>query len=175
MLKPAGPCAGDPLTHIPGGLFILTSTCEGRRGATLVKWVQQCSDHPPMIMVAIPKGLPIELLVHGSQRFGLCQISADDRYLTRKFMTPVDCSDDPLVTLMTRLTPLGAPIIDRAMTCMDCAIVRHIELDSEFRIYVGEVQYSAVLNQGTPAVCFGGNGLINGTVNGHANGHSAGA
>ena len=41
-------------------------------------------------------------------------------------------------------------------------IVRHVELDSDFRIYVGEVQYGAVLNQGTPAVCFGGNGLSNG-------------
>lgn len=115
-----------------------------------------------MVMVAIPKGLAVELLIHGSQSFALCQISADDRFLLRKFMHPNEGGDDPLVTMMTTVAPSGSPILDRAMSCLDCMIVRHVELDSDFRIYVGEVQYGAVLNQGTPAVCFGGNGMSNG-------------
>jgi flavin reductase (DIM6/NTAB) family NADH-FMN oxidoreductase RutF len=152
----------DPFAHIPGGLFILTAQCEGRHGATLVKWVQQCSDKPPMVMVALPKGLPIELLIQSRPCFALCQISADDRYLIRKFTHPMDNGEDPLVSMMTRLSPGGSPIVDRAMNCLDCSIVRHVELDSDFRIYVGQVHYRVTLNDGTPAICFGGNGLSNG-------------
>lgn len=148
--------------QIPGGLFILTAEYENQRGAVLVKWVQQCSESPRMLMVALPKGQPVEALIHGSQSFALCQISAEDRFLLRKFNGHSENSEDPLVAMMTSTAPSGSPIIERAMTCFDCEIVRHVELDSDFRIYVGQVLYSAVLNQGTPAVCFGGNGVSNG-------------
>lgn len=157
----AEPC---PLDQIPGGLFILTAHYEGRRDAILVKWIQQCSDAPPMIMVALAKGQAIEQLIHGSQKFALCQIGADDRFLIRKFHQPSDSGDDALISMMTRSTPGGSPIVDRAMSYMDCQIVRHVELDSDFRIYVGQVQGSAMLNVGRPAICLGGNGLENGTA-----------
>ncbi len=150
------------LAKIPGGLFILTAQYEQRRGATLVTWAQQCSSDPPMVMIGLPKGQPIEALLHGSQSFALCQISADDRFLIRKFSTLCDDGEDPLVTMMTTTAPSGSPIVDRAMTCLDCEIVRRVELDSDFRIYVGQVIHSAVLNGGDPAVCFGGNGFTNG-------------
>lgn len=148
----------NPLAQIPGGLFILTATCEGRSGAALVKWVQQCSENPPMVMVALPKGLPIELLVHGSQAFALCQVSADDRYLIRKFSNLPDQCEDGLVAVQS-IAPSGSPVVHGAMTCLDCQIVRHVELDSDYRIYVGQVMYSAVYNPGAPAICLGGNGL----------------
>jgi flavin reductase (DIM6/NTAB) family NADH-FMN oxidoreductase RutF len=148
----------NPLAQIPGGLFILTASCEGRNGAALVKWVQQCSENPPMVMVGLPKGLPIELLIHSSQTFALCQISADDRYLIRKFSNLPDHCEDGLVAVQS-IAPSGSPIVHGAMTCLDCQIVRHIELDSDFRIYVGQVTYSAVYNAGAPAICLGGNGL----------------
>lgn len=149
------------LAQIPGGLFILTASCEGRSGAAMVKWVQQCSETPPMVMVALPKGLPIELLIHGSQTFALCQISADDRYLIRKFSNLPDHCEDGLVAVQS-IAPSGSPIVHGAMTCLDCQIVRHVELDSDYRIYVGQVQFSAVYNGGAPAICLGGNGLSNG-------------
>ena len=163
MVKNSESPESDVLAQIPGGLFILAAQYEGIRGAMLVKWMQQCSDAPPMVMVALPKGQPIEQLIHGSQCFTLCQISADDRFLLRKFQHSFLGNDDPLVSMMTTTAPSGSPIIDRAMNCMDCTIVRHVELDADYRIYVGQVQFSAVLNRGTPAVCFGGNGLANTT------------
>ena len=147
------------LAQIPGGLFILTASYESRSGAALIKWVQQCSENPPMVMVAVPKGLPIELLVQGSQTFALCQISADDRYLLRKFANLPGQYEDGLVAVQS-VAPSGSPVVHGAMTCLDCQIVRHIELDSDYRIYVGQVVYSAVYNDGAPAICLGGNGLV---------------
>jgi flavin reductase (DIM6/NTAB) family NADH-FMN oxidoreductase RutF len=60
--------------------------------------------------------------------------------------------------MTTTLAPSGAPVVERAMTYLDCEIVRHVELESDFRIYVGQVHAGALLNQGTPAIQYGGNG-----------------
>lgn len=144
---------------MPGGLFVLTAAWEGRLGAVLVKWVQPCSEDPAMVMVALRRGQHVEPLLRNSRAFVLCQISETDRFLLRKFAGPNGHSeDDPLEAMMTTLAPSGAPIVDRAMTYLDCEIIRHIELESDFRIYVGQVHAGAVLNQGAPAIQFGGNG-----------------
>jgi flavin reductase (DIM6/NTAB) family NADH-FMN oxidoreductase RutF len=111
------------------------------------------------MMVALSKGQPIEAILQNSRAFALCQISADDRFLTRKFAVDKN-SEDPLVSMLTHTAPTGSPIVDRAMTVLDCRIVRHVELDSDYRIYVGEVIYSALLNHAAPAICLGGNGFL---------------
>ena len=166
------------MAMMPGGMFVLTASAEGRKGAVLVKWVQPCSDNPPMVMVALNKGQHIEPLLRNSRSFVLCQISETDRFLLRKFGQTSDSGnsaaappetdtehehtghdDDPLVTMTTSLAPSGAPIVDRAMTYLDCEIIRHVELESDFRIYVGQVHAGALLNQGAPAIQLGGNGL----------------
>lgn len=147
------------MAQIPGGLFVMTAACDGRAGAVLVKWVQPCSDSPAMVMVALGRGQHIEPLLRNSRSFALCQISESDRFLLRKFTHTAEMPDeDPLMAMMTTVAPSGAPIVDRAMTYLDCEIIRHIELESDFRIYVGQVLSGAVLNQGVPAVQYGGNG-----------------
>lgn len=153
--------AQGAISQIPGGLFVLTAHAEGMRGAVLVKWVQQCSDSPLMVMVALAKGQTVEPLIRDSRGFTLCQISADDRFLLRKFGAGHHNGngEDPLVSMMTAAAPSGSPIVERAMSYLDCEVVRHIELDCDHRIYVGQVHCGAVLNRGTPAVTFGGNGL----------------
>ena len=157
---PIAECA-CALGQIPGGLFILTSAFETRRGGVAVRWVQQCSVTPPMVTVALYKGQPVEMLIRDSHSFTLCQISADDRFLLHKFNGQRDNGEDPLLPLMTRAAPSGCPIIGRALSYLDCEVVRHVELDCDYRIYVGQVHSGGVLNTGAPAIQFGplgGNG-----------------
>ena len=156
------------MAQMPGGLFVMTAAWEGHAGAVLAKWVQPCSDNPAMVMVAINRGQHIEPLLRNSRSFVLCQIAESDRFLLRKFNGGSNGTngtngnghpdDDPLASMMTTCAPSGAPIVGRAMTFLDCEIIRHIELESDYRIYVGQVHSGAVLNQGAPAVQFGGNG-----------------
>ena len=148
----------EAMTQIPGGLFVLTSTCEGHSGAAMVRWVQPCSDHPPMVMVAIRKGQAVEPLIRGSRSFCLCQIGNDDRLLRRKFTDPRAEDDDVLISVPISAAPSGCPIIERAMNYLDCELVRHVELDSDYRIYVGQVHHGANLNRSAPAVMYGING-----------------
>ena len=112
-----------------------------------------------MIPIALPKGLPVEPLIRDSRAFALCQIGADDILLRRKFAIIPDRNDDPFVTISTFNAPSGSPIVERAMSYLDCELVSHIEFDSEYRLYVGLVKHAALLNRSTPAIYYGPTGL----------------
>jgi flavin reductase (DIM6/NTAB) family NADH-FMN oxidoreductase RutF len=146
--------------QIPCGLFLLTSAHEGFRSGVLARWVQQCSLNPPLVMVALPKGSPVEPLIRDSHCFALCQIPDCDRFLARKFSTMPDRNEDPFDTLATACAPSGSPIVQRAMCYLDCEVVRHVELESDCRLYVGEVHHGAMLSNGRPVIHLGGNGRI---------------
>lgn len=143
---------------LPCGQFIMTAGFEDHAAGLLVRWVQRCSTTPPMLMIAIRKGEPIEPIVRDARGFALCQVSSDDRFLIRKFAPDAERQEDPFVCLPTTTGATGAPIIERAMSYLDCELVRNVELDSDHRIYVGQIRGGGVLNPAEPAVHFGDNG-----------------
>lgn len=142
----------------PCGLYVMTAGFEDRAAGLIARWVQRCSIDPPMLMIAIRKGEPIEPLIRDSRGFALCQISDDDRFLLRKFAPSADRQEDPFVCLTTTIGSSGAPIIERAMSYLDCELVRNVELDTDHRIYVGQIRGGGVLNESSPAIRFGDNG-----------------
>ena len=105
-----------------------------------------------MVIVAMSKGLPVEPLIRDSRSFVLCQIAKDDRLLRRKFATPPDAREDPFVTIPTMTAASGAPIVKQAVAYLDCELVRHIDLETDYALYVGKVRQGGVLNEGRPAV-----------------------
>lgn len=144
------------MSRIPCGLFILTAAHDNLRSGVLTRWVQPCALEPPMVMVSVSKGLPIEPLLRDSRRFALCQLSAGDRLLEQRFRTPPDRSDDPFVTLAHHSSTSGLPIIDRAMSWLECEIVRHVDLDADQRLYVGHVHGGGILHaEQEPAIELG--------------------
>ena len=142
--------------QIPRGRFILTAAFKDTRKGVLVDWVQQCSALPPMIVAAVATGLPVVPLIRDSHSFALCQVRADDRLLERKFAGPHEIDDDPFDTLSTVSAPSGSPVLQRALSFLDCEVVRHIDLETDFGLYVGRVRSGRVLNGGAPLVCFNG-------------------
>lgn len=141
------------LRQIPCGLFVLTAAHDGLRAGVLTRWVQPCSRRPPMVMVSIATGLAIEPVIRDSRGFAICQIPADDRLLRRRFAVPQDRSEDPFITLPHRDCPSGAPVPERAMSYLDCQLVRHVDLEADHRLYVGRVVHAGICRAGsTPAV-----------------------
>ncbi len=140
------------LGRIPSGQFILTAAYEGARSGVLVGWVQQCATNPPMVMLALATGLPVIPLIRDSRAFALCQIGAEDRFLARKFASIPEHGEDPFVTLATSTSRGGCPIVLRAMCFLECELVRHVDLESDFGLYVGLVRDGGILNNGEPAV-----------------------
>ena len=148
------------LGQIPGGLFVLTAAYDGARSGVLVEWVQQCATNPPLIVAAVGAGLPVVPLIQDSHGFVLCQISEDDRFLARKFQSAPAHGEDPFMTLPIATAPSGTPILRRALSYLDCEVVRHIDLESDHGLYVGLVRAGGILNDGKPAVRYGGNGRV---------------
>ncbi|MHC4220492.1 MAG: flavin reductase family protein, partial [Planctomycetota bacterium] len=138
--------------QIPCGRFILTAAYKDARMGVLVDWVQQCASSPLMIVAAVATGLPVVPLIRDSRCFVLCQICADDRLLEKKFAGLPAHGDDPFDTLATTAAPSGSPILRRALSFLDCEVVRHIDLESDFGLYVGRVRAGGMLNGGTPLV-----------------------
>ena len=144
------------IEQIPSGLFVLTSAYNGSRSAALVEWVQQCATNPPLIVAAVATGLAVVPLIRDSHRFALCQIGEEDRFLARKFGDSPPHGEDPFVTVPTTKSPGGAPIVQRAISWIECEVVRHIDLESDHGLYVGRVRAGGILNDGTPAIRFNG-------------------
>jgi flavin reductase (DIM6/NTAB) family NADH-FMN oxidoreductase RutF len=148
------------IKRIPSGLFLLTAAYDGARSAVLVEWVQRCATSPPLVMAAVSTGLPVVPLIRDSRGFALCQLSEDDRFLARKFDNAPDHGDDPFDALPTISAPSGAPIVQRALAWLDCEVTRHIDLETDHGLYVGLVRAGGILNDGKPAVRYGGNGRV---------------
>jgi flavin reductase (DIM6/NTAB) family NADH-FMN oxidoreductase RutF len=152
--------------HIPCGLFVITSAFEGTRSGAMTRWVQPCATNPPLIMVAMPNGLPVEPLIRDSRSFALCQIGLDDRLLQRRFARPPARGEDPFLTIPTHKAVTGSPIVDRALCYVDCEISRLVDLEADHRVYVGQILAARELNgDGRPAIELDGL-ILNGSVNG---------
>ena len=158
MAQDAAVSISAALDQIPTGMYIMTAACDGLSSGVLVRWVQRCCIAPPLLMIALRKGMPIEPIIRDSRTFALCQIDEKDRFLQRKFATPPDRTDDPFVCLPTHAAPGGSPVIERAMSYVECELARNVELDCDHRIYVGQVHHGRCLHEARPAIRFGLNG-----------------
>ena len=146
----------SPLTQaigqIPSGLFILTAAYNGSRSGVLVAWVQQCATEPPLVMAAVSTAMPVVPLIRDSRSFALCQVSAEDRLLARRFEHTAMDLDDPFLSLPVTVSPNGAPILKNALSWLDCEVIRHMDLESDYGLYVGRVRHGGMLNGGKPAI-----------------------
>lgn len=152
------PALHEALQRLPSGLFVLTASHDQTRSGVLVRWVQPCGIEPPQIMVCLRTGVAIEPLMRDSRRFAVCQIDGDDRFLRRKFAQLPAHDDDPFVSVPLLDTDGPAPIPARAMSYMDCELVRHVDIDSDCGIYIGRILTAATIQPGDPAVVYNSEG-----------------
>ena len=132
------------LDRIPAGSFILTSAHADLRAGVSVKWVQQCSSTPPMVMVAVQKGHVLSPLIRDSRSFCVCQLDPADRSTARAFdlQTP---GIDPFIGSPVDRTPSGCPVPARSLGYVDCELTRHVDIDGDCEIYVGIVHHASTL------------------------------
>jgi flavin reductase (DIM6/NTAB) family NADH-FMN oxidoreductase RutF len=150
---------GAALGAIPSGLFVLTAAHEERRLGTLVSWVQQACFEPPMVCVAIAKGTPIMPIVSESRCFGLCQLAADDRTLTRKFANANDPGDDPFLGVpLVKPVLAKLPILAGARVYLECELSCHMDVEGDHDLFVGAVRAGNYI-AGNPHVHLRENGL----------------
>jgi flavin reductase (DIM6/NTAB) family NADH-FMN oxidoreductase RutF len=136
---------GGALGRIPSGLFILTAKYEDKRGGMLCSWVQQVCFAPAMVCVAVGKGRPIMHLISESRKFGLCQLSKNDKMLLKRFGGGTDPGEDPFLSLdMVHHSVTGVPVINSALASLECELSNHLDVEGDHDLFVGHVKAGAV-------------------------------
>ena len=122
------------------GSYLLTATFEHKRAGQIVQSVQPCADEPMLVCVAARKGHPIEPLIRDAHRFAICLIDQEDKLLLRNFGAPPAAGrGDPFDALeLDRLTT-GSPIPKRCLAALDCQVIRHLDLEADHELYIGQV------------------------------------
>ncbi len=143
------------LALIPNATFLLTAAFGEIRTGVIVRCVQQCAMHPPMVMVALEKGQTISPLIRDSRNFTLSILPKDDTLLRRMFARAPDHGGDPFLGIPHRTAPSRGAVPERAHGFIDCELVRHLDIDADFELYVGMVHHAEVLHAAGECLCAG--------------------
>jgi flavin reductase (DIM6/NTAB) family NADH-FMN oxidoreductase RutF len=129
----------NALRSIPNATYVLTCCHDQFRDGIITKWVQQCSTDPPMLVVAISKGRPIEPMLRDARAFALCMVSPKDKSALRLFGSDHEPDDDPFLSLSIKTAETGMPILSQSIVWFDCKLEGHLSPDADCRLYLGQV------------------------------------
>jgi len=132
------------LANVPAGQFLITTAYGDVRDGRIVERVQQCGTNPPMLLVAMEKGHTLSPLIRDSRTFAISLLDPNERMLQRVFGPERRIGDDPFLTYPHRVGALGAPIVTRAVAWFDCEVVRHLDMETNFELYIGVVHAAGV-------------------------------
>lgn len=141
---------GSVLERVPWATWVMTAAHEGARGGIIVRWVQRCASEPLLVSVSVRKCHALESLIRDSRSFALNLIDESDRLLLRKFDTyhAPDEASDPFDALEVQTWGTGSPILRRARAALDCEVVRHLDLESDCELFIGQVHEARVVTPG---------------------------
>lgn len=147
MIHPPNSEARRALAMLPSGVFVVTSSFEGKKGGVLVKSVMPCADEPLLVCVAAWKGHGIEPLIRDSRHFCVNQIDPDDKLVLRMFQGHISEHASSFDSLPTERIVSQSPAIKRALVAIDCEVVRHLDMEADHELYIGLVLGARVYRQ----------------------------
>jgi len=147
MLPPPTEATVEALTRIPNAQYLITTAYGDVRDGRIIDRVQQCGTAPPMLLVAMEKGHVLSPLIRDSRTFSLSLLDPNERLLQRVFGPDRRIGDDPFLTYPSTKGILGAPIVTRAVAWFDCEVVRHLDMETNYELYIGVVHAAGL---GTP-------------------------
>lgn len=149
------PIAPDLLASVtpllPAGRYLLTTSLEGYSDAHVIAGVHQVSDSPPLLLVAMPKGLPLSPMIRDARHFAVGVLPMDTCTLSRMFESPAPAGVDRFLGLPCVQLPRGIRMPSRVRGWFACEMVRHLDIGGDHEIYIGLVHEAALAAPGTPA------------------------
>ncbi len=124
-------------TMLPQHPFLIAAAVDDRRTGLVTRWAQQCSDLPPLVSVAVPRGSVIETVIRDCRSFGLTALCPDDRLIPRRFDPPPARDEDPFVGMRLLTARTGCPLLLRGRFWIDCELVGHLAPDGTHRMFIG--------------------------------------
>lgn len=131
---------GPALGRIPSGLAIATAQHGGQRTGFLASWYQQVSFDPPLVMVCVKAGRPIEALIEGSGHFALNLLAEGDFASLKRYGKGFEPGVDPWAEDPATLAEgAPAPVFAQGYAHLVLRHVRTLETGGDHVLHVGEV------------------------------------
>lgn len=126
---------------MPSGIYLIGSRAGEQRNLMTANWVTQLAREPKLLGVSVERDAFTHDLIERGQAFAVSIVDRADRTVIRKFVKPVEVTDDgdTLNGVACATAPTsGAPVLGSALGFLDCRLERAIELGSH-TLFVGEV------------------------------------
>lgn len=131
---------GPALGKIPSGLAIATAQCGADRTGFLASWFQQVSFDPPLVMVCVKAGRPIEALIKASGYFALNLLAEGDFASLKRYGKGFEPGQDPWAETPEEL--LGgqlSPVFAKGFSYLLLKHTRTLDAGGDHLVHIGEV------------------------------------
>ena len=136
-----------------GVSVITTRQPDGETYATTANSVASVSLDPLLVLISVGNGGTTHANLLRERRFGI-NILRDDQAAVATYYATSTPEDRQRLPLAHQQSPNGATLLDDALACMDCRVVRDVEA-GDHTVFIAEVEYIEV-NEGAPLLFYEG-------------------
>ncbi len=139
------------LQHFTTGMVIVGAKSDDEVNAMTANWVMQVSFHPPLVALAVEKDAHTRQLIDAGKAFSINVVrrGEDAEGLVGKFVKPAKRAGNKLEDEPFSVGETGAPLLDRALSSVECRVVQQVETGDHVT-YIGEVVGARVNEPGEP-------------------------
>jgi flavin reductase (DIM6/NTAB) family NADH-FMN oxidoreductase RutF len=116
------------LRLLSNGMYIITSSSNGRYGAATVTWLSQASFKPPLVMAAIRPDSNVFKCLSESGVAAVHVIDAGQQEVAQKFFAPTRVVGDLINGEPFRAGITRAPVLHNARAYFECSVRQMITL-----------------------------------------------
>ena len=137
------------LSHFASGVTVVTTEHDGRPYGLTVASFASLSLRPPLVLVCIEKSVKSHEALSAARKFGVSILAEGQADISNRFASK---TEEKFAGLQTRRGVLGVPLIEGALTTIECRTT-DILAGGDHSIFVGEV-VEIVAGEGNPLVYY---------------------
>jgi flavin reductase (DIM6/NTAB) family NADH-FMN oxidoreductase RutF len=126
------------LRRIPYGLYIVTTSHDGKWNGFTGSWLTQASFEPPLLALGVRRDSGSFRMIARSRVLAVHWLRKGQRDLARRFLKPARWPRDKFADLRCREGVTGVPVIEDALAFAECR-VRHVFEGGDHAVVVAEI------------------------------------
>jgi len=140
------------LRAVPYGLYVIGVKDKDSHHAFTGSWLSQCSMKPPRIMLGVQHGSHSLALMEQSKVFTVNFVSKNDRKIPEQFFKPSPPAGNRFGDISYSVKKTGAPILDAAISYLECEVKDILDAGGDHSIVIGEVVEAEVRKNEPPLI-----------------------
>ncbi len=130
----------EAMAQLTGCSFFLTATGADKSHGVMAEFVMPCANTPPMLMVAVRKGMALSPLIRDSRMFTVSAVDGMALAHAKRLDQMIIDQADSFMGINVDHTPTGIPVLANSLAWFECELARHIDIDADCELYVGTVR-----------------------------------